>query len=180
MASNVNSYQRPTNDELIESVRYFDEEIAYFINYVLGYGQNVRYCVCGLDIIDAIIRVDKRLSYFRIFHDMEINECKKAALFAYWIIKFRPIKIIDDEHINMLGFNNQVNELFAIHHLISILSGIGRIKPWDGSEGVNINMQNSYLQDLCYSFRFRNFTIDSIIVLADSITTNTLKEIEQL
>jgi hypothetical protein len=131
LASNVNPYQRPPNDELIESVRYFDEEIEYFIHYVLGYGQNVRYCVCGLDIIDAIIRVDKRLSYFRIFH------------------------------------------------LISILSGIGKIKPWDGNEGVNITMQNPYLQDLCYSFRFRNFTIDSIIVLADSITTNTLKETEQ-
>jgi len=173
LASDGYTYKRPSNQELIESIRYFDEEIEYFIHYTLGYGKDIQYSVCGLDIIDAIIRVDKRLKYFRIFHDMEINECKKAALYAYWIIKFRPIKIIDDEHRNELGFNDQVNEMFAIHHLISVLSGTGKIKPWDGSEGVNITMQNPYLQELCYSFRFRNFTIDSMIVLADSITTET-------
>lgn len=176
LTSNGYTYRRLPNDELMKSIRYFDEEIEYFIHYVLGYGKDVHYCICGLDIIEAIIRVDKRLCYFRIFHDdMEINECKKAALYAYWIIKFRPIKIVDDEHKNKIGFNNQVNELFAIHHLISVLSGIGKIKPWNGSEGVNITMQNPYLQDLCYSFRFRNFTIDSMIVLADSITTDTFK-----
>ena len=173
MTSGSYSYQRPPDHELIESIRYFDEEIAYFIHYVLGYGKNIQYSVCGLDIIDAIIRVDKRLDYFRIFHDVEINECKEAALYAYWIVKFRPIKIIDDGHINELGFNDQVNEMFAIHHLISVLSGAGKIKPWDGSEGVDITIQNSFLQDLCYSFRFRNFTIDSMIVMADSITTDS-------
>jgi len=176
LASDDFSYQRPSNEELMRSVRYFDEEIAYFIHYVLGYGKDIRYSVCGLDIIDAIIRVDKRLAYFRIFHNMDINECKKAALYAYWIVKFRPIKIIDDEHINNLGFNDQVNEMFAIHHLISVLSGVGKIKPWDGSEGVDITMQNSYLQGLCYSFRFRNLPIDSMIVLADSITTDSFKD----
>jgi len=176
LASHGYTYQNPSDEELIKGICYFNEEISFFIHYVLGYGENIRYSVCGLDIMEAIIRVDKRSTYFRIFHDMEINECKKAALYAYWIVKLRPIKFIDDEQINEPGFNDQVNELFAIHFLISVISGTGKIKPWNGSEGVEITMQNSYVQDLCYSFRFGNFTIDSMIVLADSITTDSFSD----
>jgi hypothetical protein len=177
--SNNYSYQRPSDDELMSILRFMDEEIHFFIHYVLGLDKNVQYCVCGIDLIDAIIRVDKRLTYFRIFHDMEINECKKVALYAYWIIKFRPIKIFDSGHINKSGLNDKVNELFAIHLLISALVNVGKIILWDGNKGVNITMENPYVQELCYSFRYRNFTIDSIIVLADSITTDSFRLREQ-
>jgi hypothetical protein len=136
---------------------------------------DIQYTVCGLDIIEAIIRVDKRLAYFRIFHNMEINDCKKAALFAYWIIKFRPVKITDERYKNRMGYNDQVNELFAIHYLLTALCGCGKVKLWDGHEGVEITMQNAYIEELRYSFRFRNFTIDSMIVLSDAINTETFR-----
>lgn len=105
-----------------------------------------------------------------------MNECKKAALFAYWIAKLRPIKIVSNDHKNRLGFNDKVNELFAVHLLISVLAGIDRVKQRDETGGVDITLDNSYIAKLCYSLRFRNFTIDSMIVLADSITTDTFKE----
>ena len=175
MTSSENSYKRPSNSDVLELVHYFEEEIEYFIHYVLGYSNNVEYSVCGLDIIDIITRTDKRLHYFHVFHDMDVNECKKAALFAYWIVKFRPIKIINDKYKNKIGYNNEINELFAIHILISILAGIGRIEQFDGTSGIDITMDNPYIKKLCYSFRFRNFTIDSMIVLADTITTDAFK-----
>jgi len=179
LTSSDSSYRRPPDDELLEVIRYFEDEIKYFIHYVLGYSDNVNYVVCTLDIMDIIIRTDKRLYYFNIFHDMEVNECKKAALFAYWIAKLRPIKVIDDDHKDRLGFNDVINELFAIHLIIEILTGIDRIKHWDGTDGIDITLHNPYIKKLCYSLRFRNFTIDSMIVLADSITTDTFKEIIQ-
>ena len=176
MASCECSYKRPSDEELLEMIQYFKEEIEFFIRYVLGFPNNVEYVVCAVDIMDVIIRTDKRLYYFNIFHDMEANECKKAALFAYWIAKLRPIKIISKEHFNKLGYNDKVNEKFAIHILLCILSGIGRIKQRDKTGGIDITLDNSYIEKLVYSLRFRNFTIDSMIVLADTITTDLFKE----
>jgi hypothetical protein len=159
---------------MLDILRCLQEEIDLFVHYVLNYPKDMEYSVCGLDVINAIIRVDKRQHYFRVFHNMEINDCKKAALYAYWIVKFRPIKIIDARFINKTGYNDKVNELFAIHWLICALKGAGKIKLWDGKEGVDLTLENPYLEELCYSLRFRNFTIDSIIVLADAINTESL------
>jgi hypothetical protein len=63
--------------------------------------------------------------------------------------------------------------LFALNCLLFALSGAGRIHLKDGDGGVDISLDDPYLAELWYSLRFRNFTIDSMIVLADSITTET-------
>ena len=119
--------------------------------------------------------MDKRLAYFAYFHKgMKINAGKEAALFAYWIIKLRPIKIIDDKLTNSVEHSAKINEKLAINHLICALVGLGKVKLWDGSEGVDLDPEkNKFLKELCYSFRFRNFTIDSMIVLADAINTQS-------
>ncbi|MDR0455424.1 MAG: hypothetical protein LBH20_01905 [Treponema sp.] len=110
---------------------------------------------------------------------MTCNEGKKAALYAYWIAKLRPIKITDSRYKNVDGYNNQINELFAIHYMLSALCGMGRIKLWDGHDGVKLLLDNPFIKRLRYSMRFRNFTIDSIIVLADAITTESFNISEQ-
>lgn len=67
MTSGDNSYKRPTDTELLETLLYFEKEIEYFIHYVLGYSEEVGYTVCALDIMDVIIRTDKRLYYSMFF-----------------------------------------------------------------------------------------------------------------
>jgi hypothetical protein len=161
---------------LTATLRFLEESIKDFIYMTLGYPNDVQYSVCGLDLIDVIIRVDKRLHYFRVFHDMDINDGKKAALFAYWIVKFRPITIIATKYKNKTGYNDHVNELFAIHWLLMALSGMNRIKLKDENGGIELELEHPYLEELRYSLRFRNFTIDSMIVLADTITTETFTD----
>lgn len=135
MASSPNRYQRLSDDDFINMLRRLNEEFDDYLRYGLGYKKE-QYFICGLDIIDAIIRVDKRLAYFLYFHQgMKINECKKAALFAYWIIKLRPIKIIDDKLKNDVEHNARINEKLAANHLLNALSGVGQVKFWDGHEG---------------------------------------------
>jgi hypothetical protein len=177
LASKHSRYQRLSDDDIMDLLLSLQEEIEYFIRYVQGYPTNLRYVICGLDLIDVIIRVDKRRHYFSVFHGgLDINDCKKAALFAYWLVKFRPIKITDRRYVNKVGYNTHVNELFAIHYLLSMLCKEKRVLLWDGSSGAHVTLEHPYIQKLRYSFRFRNFTIDSMIVLADTINTETFLE----
>ena len=158
------------DDDLINMLRQLIKEIETHLHR-LGYSEN-QYSICGLDLIDIFIRVDKRLAYFRYFHNMRINDRKKAALYAYWIIKLRPVKIVDDTLKNKLGHTN-VNEKLALNHLLGILVARGKIKLGNGKGEVILDKTNKFLRELYYSFRFRNFTIDSMIVLADAINTQS-------
>jgi hypothetical protein len=99
---------------------------------------------------------------------MKINECKEAALYAYWILKLRPFAITDKSLGNNLDASC-VNESFVIHFIGLALETTGRIKQTN-------KIKDSYTKYLEYSFRFRNFSIDSFIVLVESISTETLEK----
>ena len=178
-------YKQLPNAEIDILLHELDEKIRDFIRITMpnddsaNYDDNVQYTVCVLDFIDIILRVDKRKHYFKVFHDMDCNEVKIAALYAYWIAKLRPIMITDPRYKEVDGYNNKINELFAIHLMISASNGMDRVKLDDGPCGLHLQLNNPFIKRLWYSFRFRNITIDSIIVLADAITTDTFKLSDQ-
>jgi hypothetical protein len=62
-----------------------------------------------------------------------------------------------------------INESFVIHFIGLVLESTGRIKQTTG-------IKDSYSKFLEYSFRFRNFSIDSFVVLIESISTETLEK----
>ena len=64
-----------------------------------------------------VLRVDKRATYFEIFHQKtKINELKQAALTAYWILKFKPFMIIND--VSLSYEHRHINEGFALYYII--------------------------------------------------------------
>jgi len=171
--SSVHLYEELSSAELISILQTLEVKMHDFLDYTLEYKGKVNYTICVLDLIDAIKRVHKRKYYFKVFHkDMVINEGKEAALFAYWIAKLRPIKITD-EYMDTPGYNDTVNEMFAIHYLIAALCGIKRIHLKDKDGGIELALDNPFLVELQYSLRYRSLPIDSMIVLADSITTDS-------
>jgi len=171
--SNSEQYQLLPFDDIFIILQAFQEEFEDFLHYGLGYHKE-QYIISGIDIIDLIVRVDKREAYFSYFHNMKINDEKKAALYAYWIAKLHPVKFVDD-NIRNKKIHINVNEKLAANHLLNVLVRKGKIKVWDGHNGVKIE-ESKFIEDLCYSFRFRNLPIDSMIVLAEAITTDSLKE----
>ena len=98
---------------------------------------------------------------------MEISEYKEAALYAYWILKLRPFSITDEKYKNNSDACT-INESFVIHFIGFVLENTNRIKQTN-------KMNESYRKYLEYSFRFRNFTIYSFVVLIESISTETLE-----
>ena len=159
-------YKRIPIEEIKKLIQIFSKRFNDFL-ILKGFPPETEKHISFFALIDIIVRVDKRKAYYHCFHDMSINECKEVALYAYWILKLRPFTITDEKYKK----NSDaciINESFAIHIIGLILESTGRIKNTD-------NIKDSYYNFLEYSFRFRNFTIDSFIVLIESISTETLE-----
>lgn len=134
---------------------------------VYGYPADVDCHIVHESLVEVVRRVDKRKAYYYCFHSMPINERKEISLYAYWILKFHPFTIIDKRFANAPEAT-LVNEAFAIF-LIAI--GVGK-----GSSKSSINfVQENYTKKLLYSFRYRCFTIDSLMLLVESMTPELFK-----
>jgi hypothetical protein len=157
-------YDQVPHEDVRAIVKLFYNKFKHFL-FEKGYPEDINIHVSAFDLVDVICRVDKRKAYYRCFHGMTVNECKVAALYAYWILKLKPFAIIDDRFKNRPTSCN-INESFAIYVVGAALYLTNRVKMTDATKG-------SYYNLLEYSFRFRNISIDAFIVLVESITTET-------
>jgi hypothetical protein len=159
-------YENLSKDELQKLTKKIDDSIRQFVG-LLGYS-DLKYQVSAASLFDMITRVDKRKAYYKYFHGMTINEYKEFALYAYWTIKLKPITITDERYRNLIELSD-VNELFALCLIFTALYQMGRITEF-------LVQKNNYFEKLRYSFRYRNFTIDSFVVLVESINNQTFEQ----
>jgi hypothetical protein len=160
-------YERIPHKSIEKVLKLFQKRFDEFL-LLKGFPEGTEKHISFYTLINIIVRVDKRKAYYYCFHSMEINECKEAALYAYWIIKLRPFSITDKRYRNKFDACI-INESFAIY-LSLVLECTGRIKRTK-------NIKTSYCDFLEYSFRFRSFSIDSFVVLIESISTETLEKV---
>ena len=155
-------------EERAELLGLLEEQFNSFIE-CSWYPRDLEYFVSWYDLIDVIVRTDKREAYFHFFHKkMEINEEKKAALYAYWILKFRPFRIVDNRYLNSKR-SATVNEAFAAYIICSILFYSHKLVPAAIKNG-------TFYEKLMYSFRHRNISIDAMLLLVGSITAETFNK----
>jgi hypothetical protein len=159
-------YERISLKDIEKHIKLFDKLFKYFLT-LKGFPEDTKNHISYYSVVDMIIRVDKRKAYYQCFHNMKINECKEVALYAYWILKLKPFTITDMEYkTNEVA--GTINESFAVFLIGFILESINRIKQTP-------NLKPDYNRLIEYSFRFRNISIDSFIVLIESISTETLE-----
>lgn len=111
-----------------------------------------------------ILRVDKRESYFLIFHEQtRINEIKQAALTSYWILKFKPIMVTTNNPA--LSYkHNRINEGFAAFYLFSAL------KQYAIENGCPVKkMSDRLVDELMYAFTYWDLSKESLILIAETI-----------
>ena len=158
-------YIRQDPSDLMAELEMFSSEMKHFFKES-SFPDDVEYYVSRRAMVDMIVRTDKRKAYYYCFHHMQINECKVAALYAYWILKYRPITLLDPRY-EMKGAALCINEAFAIYVIYSTLCRVHGYKQ-------NYTGKNSYYDKLMYSFRFRNLSIDAMILLVESIGQDTM------
>jgi hypothetical protein len=128
--------------------------------------------ISSYDLMHIVLRADKRKVYYEYFHDMEIDEVKEAGLCAYWILKFHPLTITDPRYKGH-SLCECINEAFAVFIIYSAVYGI---YPTEKDMQFTPTDDKSFCGKLLYSFRFRSISLDAMILLAESITPQTLRK----
>lgn len=153
-------YISPSKDEMYLQISKFDELIYQFISYHEDLDEKtflVDYGAIGC----ILVRIDQRKEKFKIFHDDTImNEMKEVALWAYWIIKMKPFKIIQAD---MLKKYRYINENFATFLILSVL------KEEANRNNQTFELSEEYSHKLMYSLKFWSLSIDSFISMVEAL-----------
>lgn len=119
--------------------------------------------VNGKILGDIIVRVDKRSDYFLIFHEQtHISEIKKAALYAYWILKLKPLSVVSPgiEKRTQYGY---INETFALF----ILYGVLREKA--SRMDKKFSPSKEYTRKIAYAFKYWDISKEALILIAETL-----------
>ena len=112
---------------------------------------------------DIIVRVDKRSDYFLIFHEQtHISEIKKAALYAYWILKLKPLSVVSPI-IEKRTRYSYINETFALF----ILYGVLREKA--SRLDKEFSPSEEYTRKIAYAFKYWNISKEAVILIAETL-----------
>lgn len=158
-------YEWMTENDFMEEVRNLDKLLHDFCEGSALYPyESVKTNIDALK--DIIVRVHKRKHYFKVFHaEMITSEYKETALYCYWFLKLRPLWI-DPSYKS----SERINEKFALHLYISLLKKYNE----DFSEKDGIN--RLHIRELLYSFRFRDITKESMILMLEPYYYDYLKK----
>ncbi len=122
-------------------------------------------CTMDISVIgDIITRVDKRRWYFRIFHDeTEISEVREVALYAYWIMKLKPLKYSSPEAKSQTT-SLDLNEGFAMHIIFSTVR-----KMLEHKNDKPLNITETYMKKLLYAFKYWDLSKEALIILCETL-----------
>lgn len=88
------SYDPMSDEEMLKIHRFYSNLFKKFLDE-MNYPSDIGYYINSYALIDAIVRVDKRKAYFYCFHNMDINENKEVALYAYFFIEYINCKALN-------------------------------------------------------------------------------------
>ena len=136
---------------------------------------------------EILLRVHKREAYYHYFHQnpdgtgVVINQRKIGGLFAYWILKLRPLSVDFDHEGNNQDWlvpieehekASTLNESLAAHTLYTYIS-----RWYELEEGSPISLTGAaasgFHKAVLYAFRFRNISIDAMMLLCESIVRDS-------
>ena len=161
-------YEGIPDDEVLESVQKLEIAFERFLT-VYGFPRDVDCFENKRALVEIVRRVDKRKAYYFCFHNMAINEHKEMSLYAYWVLKFHPFAVID-ARFDCGDKAALVNEAFAIYLIAGVVIGAKKLKKVDF-------VKKNYVGKLLYSFRYRAFTIESLMLLVESLSPKVFNKV---
>ena len=111
-------------------------------------------------ILEVIERVEKRRVYFHVFYDgCKMGELNEGALFCYWILKLHPF--------SCAGVDANI-----LNAKIAICLFVNTIYYYRNSNNKKDTViPPHYLNDVYYSFRYRDISKEALMVMIESFNT---------
>lgn len=111
---------------------------------------------------EAYTRVDKRRDYFVVFHDdTQMNELKETALLVYWLLKFKPIRIVNNELQNVYPY---INENFAVFLIYSTVKEETTRNP-----DMIFTVSKGYTEKLSYALKYWDLDKEALMLVMESL-----------
>ena len=155
-----------------ERFNAFVEQISKFIDIFESTEDNYKNCLKlnKLALIHAVLDYFTDISRLKSFHGIKkTNEYKILAYEVYWLLRRRPIQVIDSPTEEFVF----INEKFALSYVLSFLC-----------EDVDYNSDNipfldSFIDSLYYYFKYRVYSPQDIemIILAYKVGSGTHKNL---
>ena len=119
-------------------------------------------------VLEIIAKVDQRKKYFQYYHGLDMSEFKEVSLIAFWYIKLRPICISGD-YLDLRETKefDAINEKLALFYILKTYRKMLIDKQL--STKVLDDLPKEYIQELLYSFEFRDISKEALILLIESI-----------
>jgi hypothetical protein len=101
-------------------------------------------------------RIEKRRVYFHIFYSVNMNELNEASLLCFWILKLHPFFSSNVQ-------SDILNAKIAVYLIFTAASYSAN------AGGKHLNTADRLVENLYYSFRFRDLSKEAIMAIAESI-----------
>jgi hypothetical protein len=170
-------YRKPDADSLYQAEQAMLKHLEMFLK-ANGYDFDSLDVDVDRELLNrAFVRVDKRLDYYRIYHnDTYLNEVREAAVIAYWLIKYRPIRVISSDGTGDGPFT-RLNENFALFVILSVIEGHRE------HLGLPVFSVDKFtIEQLKYGVRNWDLSKEALmlvaVALSDTTTTDAKQEVE--
>lgn len=165
--SNKDSNYNPLNN--VELQKQWKKHKEFIEGFIADNQYDLQDISVDEDIVLSIIsKVHQRKSYFYFFHKLNMSEYKEAALTCFWCIKLKPISIrtqgLESQH---KGEFDSINEKLSVYYIIKTLRAA--LTNHNMKTDILDNIPTKYLNELIYTFTFRDISKEAMIMLVESI-----------
>lgn len=115
------------------------------------------------NLYEVIKRLDKRRTYYYVFHQIEdICEYKEVGILAYWINTLKPFMVVDSS----CKIYNAPNEMFSLYLIICTLAEIYKKSfPTKTFKMLDSNT----IQDYVYNFKYCDLNREAMIFFVETL-----------
>lgn len=160
------NYHQLSNDELQKE---WNKHRTVIESFLTGNKYNKNNIIINENtMLSVIVKVDQRRKYFEYFHKLKMSEFKEVALNAFWICKLQPLSICKRELItDQPKEYDSLNEKLALFYILRTLRGA--LKNKNKSENMLDSLPRKYVDELIYTFTYRDISKEAFIMLVESI-----------
>ena len=120
------------------------------------------YHIHNKNLFEVIRRCDKRRAYMTMLNELRnMDEYKKIAIRAFWIITLKPFMVINPD----LPIYSAPNEMFCLYQIIAVVRGAFQ-REHPGKKFTYPSEKR--ISDILYDFKYCSFNREAMIAFVET------------